>query len=69
MIWPSLSASVELSSSEQTKDDLSVEDLKKFTDLVAKLSGRPKENGLHVHPLYLDPGNIPMGNGKTDETC
>ncbi len=51
------------------QEDLSVEDLMRFTDLVAKLSGRPKENGLHVHPLYLDPGNIPMGNGKTDETC
>lgn len=49
------------------QDDLSVDDLKKFTDLVGKLSGRPKENGLHVHPLYRDPGNIPMGNGETDE--
>lgn len=47
--------------------DLTVDELKEFTDLVGKLSGRPKENGLHVHPLYRDPGNIPMGNGKTDE--
>ncbi|KAF4630919.1 hypothetical protein G7Y89_g7217 [Cudoniella acicularis] len=47
--------------------DLSVDELKRFTDLVAKLSGRPKENGLHVHPLYRDPGNTPMGNGETDE--
>lgn len=50
-----------------SQDDLEVEDLKKFTDLVGKLSGRPKENGLHVHPLYRDPANVPMGNGKTDE--
>ncbi len=47
--------------------DLTVDELKQFTDLVGKLSGRPEENGLHVHPLYRDPGNIPMGNGKTDE--
>lgn len=51
----------------QNQDNLSVEDLKHFTDMVGKLSGRPKENGLHVHPLYRDPGNIPMGNGGTDE--
>ena len=51
----------------QNQDDLSVEDLKNFTDKVGELSGRPKENGLHVHPLYRDPGNIPMGNGETDE--
>jgi len=51
----------------ENQQDLSVEELKKFTDLVGKLSGGPKENGLHVHPLYRDPGNIPMGNGKTDE--
>jgi hypothetical protein len=51
----------------EKQDDLSVDELKEFTDLVAKLSGRPKENGLHVHPLYRDPGNIPMGNGETDE--
>ena len=51
----------------QNQDDLSVEDLKHFTDMVGKLSGRPRENGLHVHPLYRDPGNIPMGNGETDE--
>jgi hypothetical protein len=51
----------------ENQQDLSVDELKKFTDLVGKLSGRPKENGLHVHPLYRDPGNIPMGNGKTDE--
>jgi len=47
--------------------DLKVDELKKFTDLVAKLSNRPKEHGLHVHPIYRDPGNIPMGNGETDK--
>ncbi len=51
----------------ENQEDLEVDELKQFTDLVAKLSGRPKEHGLHVHPLYRDPGNIPMGNGKTDE--
>lgn len=51
----------------ENQSDLSVDELKKFTDEVARLSGRPKENGLHVHPLYRDPGNIPMGNGETDE--
>jgi hypothetical protein len=49
------------------QEDLSVEELKHFTDLVARLSGRPEENGLHIHPLYRDPGNCPMGNGETDE--
>lgn len=47
--------------------DLSVDELKRFTDQVARLSGRPEENGLHVHPLFRDPGNIPMGNGEVDE--
>lgn len=51
----------------EKQDDLSVDDLKHFTDMVGRLSGRPEENGLHVHPLYRDPGNIPMGNGDTDE--
>ena len=49
------------------QSDLTVDELKQFTDEVGRLSGRPKENGLHVHPLYRDPGNIPMGNGETDE--
>jgi hypothetical protein len=47
--------------------DLSVDELKRFTDEVGRLSGRPSENGLHVHPLFRDPGNIPMGNGEVDE--
>ncbi len=49
------------------QDDLTVDEQKRFTDLLGKLSGRPSENGLHVHPLYRDKDNIPMGNGETDE--
>ena len=49
------------------QDDLCIKELKKFTDLVGKLSGKPKKNGLHVHPLYRDSANVPMGNGETDE--
>jgi len=49
------------------QDDLTVEEQKHVTDLLGKLSGRPKENGLHVHPLYRDPHNIPMADGTTDE--
>jgi hypothetical protein len=49
------------------QDDLTVDEQKRFTDLLGQLSGRPKENGLHVHPLYRDKNNIPMGNGETDE--
>lgn len=49
------------------QDDLGIEELKKFTDLVGKLSGKPKKNGLHVHPLYRNPTNVSMGNGETDE--
>ena len=52
---------------EAPQDDLGVEELKKFTDFVGKLSGRPKDNELHIHPLYRDPANVPMGNGETDE--
>ena len=51
----------------ENQQDLTVEELKRFTDEVGRLSGRPKENGLHVHPLYRDPGNVKMGNGETDE--
>lgn len=47
--------------------DSSVEELKRFTDEVGRLSGRPSENGLHVHPLFRDPGNVRMGNGEVDE--
>jgi len=49
------------------QDDLSVNEQKKFTDLLGKLTGRPKENGLHVHPLYNDPNNLPMADGTTDK--
>ncbi|KAH9907199.1 TfdA family taurine dioxygenase [Xylariomycetidae sp. FL2044] len=48
------------------QDDLTVEEQKHVTDLLGKLSGRPKENGLHVHPLYNDPNNIPMADGTRD---
>jgi hypothetical protein len=47
--------------------DLSVDEQKRFTDLLGKHSNRPAENGLHVHPIYRDPANIPLGNGTTDE--
>lgn len=49
------------------QDDLSVEEQKHITDLLGKLTGRPTENGLHVHPLYNDPNNLPMANGETDK--
>lgn len=51
----------------QNQLDLSVDELKKFTDQVAKLSGRPKDHGLHVHPIYRDPGNLKLPDGTTDE--
>lgn len=35
--------------------------------MLGKLSGRPEENGLHVHPLYNDPNNLPMADGTTDK--
>ncbi|KAJ9502911.1 hypothetical protein H2202_002034 [Exophiala xenobiotica] len=49
------------------QDDLTVAEQKQITDLLGKLTGRPKEHGLHVHPLYNDPNNIPMADGTTDE--
>lgn len=49
------------------QDDLTVEEQKTITDLLGSLTGRPKENGLHVHPLYNDPNNIPMADGTTDK--
>ena len=49
------------------QDDLTVAEQKTITDLLGKLTGRPKEHGLHVHPLYNDPNNIPMADGTTDE--
>lgn len=48
------------------QDDLTVEEQKRVTLLLGKLTGRPEENGLHVHPLYNDPNNIPMANGTRD---
>ncbi|KAK3384666.1 TfdA family taurine dioxygenase [Lasiosphaeria ovina] len=49
------------------QDDLSVDEQKHITDLLGKLTGRPAENGLHVHPLYNDPNNLPMADGTTDK--
>lgn len=48
------------------QDDLTVEEQKHITYLLGKLTRRPEDHGLHVHPLYNDPNNIPMGDGKTD---
>lgn len=48
------------------QDDLTVEEQKHVTDLLGKLTRRPKENGLHVHPLYNDQNNIPMADGTRD---
>lgn len=47
--------------------DLSVNEQKHVTNLLGKLTGRPDENGLHVHPLYNDPNNVPMADGTTDK--
>lgn len=49
------------------QDDLNIADQKRFCDLVAKFSGRPEENSLHVHPIYRDPGNLKLPDGTTDE--
>jgi hypothetical protein len=49
------------------QDDLTIDEQKKVTELLGSLTGRPKENGLHVHPLYNDPNNIPMADGRRDE--
>ncbi|KAI0017856.1 TfdA family taurine dioxygenase [Xylariomycetidae sp. FL0641] len=48
------------------QDDLSVEEQKRVTYLLGQLTGRPEEHGLHVHPLYNDPNNIPMADGTRD---
>lgn len=49
------------------QDDLSVDEQKHVTDLLGRLTGRPEENGLHVHPLYNDPNNVPMADGTVDK--
>ncbi len=49
------------------QDDLTVAEQKTITDLLGRLTGRPHDHGLHVHPLYNDPNNIPMADGTTDE--
>jgi len=49
------------------QDDLSVAEQKYITDMLGKLTGRPADHGLHVHPLYNDPNNLPMADGTTDK--
>ncbi|KAI0911495.1 TfdA family taurine dioxygenase [Ustulina deusta] len=48
------------------QDDLTVEEQKHVTYMLGKLTGRPEGHGLHVHPLYNDPNNLPMADGATD---
>lgn len=48
------------------QDDLTVEEQKHVTYMLGKLTGRPEGHGLHVHPLYNDPNNLPMADGTTD---
>ncbi|KAH8803473.1 TfdA family taurine dioxygenase [Xylogone sp. PMI_703] len=51
-----------------SQEDLTIEEQKQFTNLLGKLSGRPEENDLYVHPLYNDPNNVPMARtGTTDK--
>lgn len=49
------------------QDDLTIDEQKYVTDMLGKLTGRPEENGLHVHPLFNDPNNVPMADGTTDK--
>ncbi|KAL1984137.1 hypothetical protein VTN96DRAFT_9442 [Rasamsonia emersonii] len=49
------------------QDDLTIAEQKRITLMLGELTGRPKEHGLHVHPLYRDPNNITMEDGTTDE--
>lgn len=49
------------------QDDLTINEQKYVTDMLGKLTGRPEENGLHVHPLFNDPNNVPMADGTTDK--
>lgn len=49
------------------QDDLSVGEQKHITDILGKLTGRPVENELHVHPLFNDPNNFLMADGTKDE--
>lgn len=50
------------------QDDLTIEEQKRLTVLLGELTGRPEGHGLHVHPLFRDENNIPMGNGQHDES-
>lgn len=49
------------------QDDLTIAEQKRFTELLGQLTARPKDHGLHVHPLYRDPNNLTMEDGTTDE--
>jgi hypothetical protein len=49
------------------QDGLNVPDQKRFCDLLGKLSGRPEENGLHVHPIFNDSNNLTLPDGSTDK--
>lgn len=48
------------------QDDLTVEEQKVVTNKLGELTGRPEGHGLHVHPLYNDPNNLPMADGTRD---
>jgi hypothetical protein len=48
------------------QDDLTIEEQKHVTYMLGKLTGRPEGHGLHVHPLYNDPNNMPMADGTND---
>ncbi|CAO2658856.1 Nn.00g065790.m01.CDS01 [Neocucurbitaria sp. VM-36] len=48
------------------QDNLQISDQKQFCDLLGKYSGRPVDHGLHVHPIYRDPGNLTLPDGSTD---
>ena len=49
------------------QDDLTIGEQKRITELLGELTGRPKDHGLHVHPLYRDPNNLTIEDGTTDE--
>lgn len=48
------------------QDDLTVEEQKHVTYMLGKLTGRPEDHGLHVHPLANSPNNLAMADGTRD---
>ncbi|OQV01610.1 Fungal specific transcription factor domain-containing protein [Cladophialophora immunda] len=48
------------------QDDLTIQEQKRITDLLGKLTRRPTENGLHVFPIFRDPNYLPMADGVKD---